>query len=51
MIEQVRHSVLERPNTMTDEFGTTLETYKYSVDESFSWLQFKFEEKLNLQER
>ena len=33
---------------MTDEFGATLETYKYRVDESFSWLQFKFEEKLNL---
>ena len=51
MIEQVRRSLLGRPNTMTDEFGATLETYKYSVDESFSWLQFKFEEKLNLQER
>ena len=48
VIGQVGDSVLERLNTMTDEFGTTLETYKYRVDESFSWLQSKTEEKLDL---
>ena len=48
MIEQVRDSVLERLNTMTDEFDTTLETYKYRAGESFCWLQSKIEEKLDL---
>ena len=48
MIEQVRGSVLECLNTMTDEFSTTLEIYKYGVDESFSWLQSKIEGKPDL---
>ena len=38
---QIKDSVLETLNTMIDEFGITLESYKYRVDECFGWLVCK----------
>ena len=37
-LKVIQDPVLERLNTMTEEFGTTAETYKYKIDESLSWM-------------
>ena len=34
----IQDPILEKLNTLMDEFGTTLEAYKYKVDESLSWM-------------